>query len=386
MADLDPLSNMKFGIGSADLGRSPIQLLSDWLVGGTKPSAFDEFGGRSFYTRSGREAIALALRYWNIGDGDEVLAPAYNCGSEVGPIIATGARVVMYRIDSAGRIDFDDLYRRLSARTKLVCVTHYFGKRSEIGDLAEICAGRNIKLLEDCALSLFSADVGRIGDGAIFSLKKSLAASDGGVLILRDAPSGDFLGKVSNRAMLGSALSPVKKWARSIAWPTRGPKAVEGGHFESGSLIVPDIPASYYFPAGARLVSASRLALGLMGRVNGAEIMDRRRRNFAQLRALIDGAGLQFFWESEVLEPGLCPLGLPILVDDRAAWCRQLNRAGVPVSEWWAGHHRGLDWADFPEAATMKRRLLLLPVHQELASRQIRRIGLTVRSLAGARL
>jgi RNA polymerase sigma factor (sigma-70 family) len=33
---------------------------------------------------------------------------------------------------------------------------------------------RNIKLLEDCALSLFSGDTGRYGDAAIFSFRKSL--------------------------------------------------------------------------------------------------------------------------------------------------------------------------------------------------------------------
>jgi hypothetical protein len=45
---------------------------------------------------------------------------------------------------------------------------------------------RNIKLREDCALSLFSGGIGRAGDAAIFSLPKSLPACDGGALLLVD--------------------------------------------------------------------------------------------------------------------------------------------------------------------------------------------------------
>ena len=43
-----------------------------------------------------------------------------------------------------------------------------------------------------------------------------------------------------------------------------------------------------------------------------------------------------------------------VLVDQRRWWCSALNAAGVAVSPWWEGYHRGLEWSDFPEARALK--------------------------------
>ena len=93
----------------------------------------------------------------------------------------------MYRVDRNARIDMTDLVARITSRTKLVYVTHYFGRPAEIEDLVALCRERNIKLLEDCALSLFSDTTGSLGDAAIFSFRKSLPACAGGALALHDA-------------------------------------------------------------------------------------------------------------------------------------------------------------------------------------------------------
>src|SRR5262249_14393583 len=138
------------------------------------------------FTQSGRAAILLAAKTWGIGKDDEVLVPAYNCGSDVSPWIASGAHVSMYRVDACARIDLEDLLCRINARTRVVHVTHYFGHPANIGELAGICRERNVKLLEDCALALLSNLTGLTGDAAIFSLQKSLPACDGGILTLRD--------------------------------------------------------------------------------------------------------------------------------------------------------------------------------------------------------
>jgi len=75
-------------------------------------------------------------------------------------------------------------------------------------------------------------------------------------------------------------------------------------------------------------------------------------------------------------------LGLPILVGNKSLWRERLNAAGIPVSSWWTGCHRGLDWSEYPEALALKAHLVLLPVHQDLDARHIEYIARAVLSLA----
>jgi perosamine synthetase len=372
-----------------ELGRSPIDLFADWLAGGHAPSCADEFGRTVVYTRSGREAIALAMRRWNVGSGDEVLVPAYNCGSEVSPIMATGARVLMYRVDGHAEIDIGDIRRRLSARTKIVLVTHYFGRPADLRELAPLCRDAGVKLLEDCAHSLFGAGLGGIGDAAIFSLRKTLPASDGGVLAIR--PSGlrgeDGFGPESPPPVAArGTLSLAKRWLQRGFWIGAGAFSSEadqvGATNVSSDASLPDIPVSYYFARGAPVVGASRLARGLLKRTDKAEVADRRCRNYRHLLRLIEGVrGFAPLWGEKLLEPRVCPLGLPGLVEDRDLWRGALNRAGVNVSPWWAGFHRGLDWSEFTEARTLKRQLILLPVHQGLTGADMEYIAAAARGI-----
>src|SRR6185295_11739652 len=137
-------------------GCSPVELFADW-VSGSRLRKFERNEGRKLiFTQSGRAAIRLAAKVWNIGNNDEILVPAYNCGSEISPFLGLGAKIKMYRVDNAAKIDIGDVLNRMTSNTRVVVVTHYFGRPSEIEQLADICSERQIMLLEDCALSLFS--------------------------------------------------------------------------------------------------------------------------------------------------------------------------------------------------------------------------------------
>jgi dTDP-4-amino-4,6-dideoxygalactose transaminase len=361
-------------------GRSPFELVADWMSGSGPPRFPGREARRVVFTQSGRAAIRLAAQVWNIGASDEVLVPAYNCGSEISPLLATGARVHMYRVDSGARIDIGDLLRRITERTRLVHVTHYFGRPTNLGDLVAICRERQIKLLEDCALSLFTDAVGQSGDAAVFSLRKSLPACDGGVLLLHDQ-DGDACTPTQPAPVIATvrgALSLVKKWL-----PLRSGSLQEDGPPALGEFSLPDIPASYYWADDAVVRKASRFAPGVLQRTDPQHVVRARRANYHHLRQCLDGTpGVGLLWQEPTLAEGVCPLGLPILVDDRRRWWRGLNSAGVTVSCWWEGYHRTLDWSEFPEARMLKDRLILLPVHQGLTVGHMAKLADAVRSLA----
>jgi dTDP-4-amino-4,6-dideoxygalactose transaminase len=372
-----------------EMGRSPAQLLVDWLAGRQEPEFWQATGKSVTFTQSGQAAILLATRIWGIGVNDHVLVPAYNCGSEISPLAVAGAEISMYRVDGAARIDLADLLRRVTSATKLVYVTHYFGRPTEMEGLVTFCRERNIKLLEDCALSLFSQNIGRIGDAAVFSFRKSLPAFAGGALVLCDTT--DMANHVTQELPMAfiakGVLSLIKKWGQRRPWfslPIPEASGLEGLTAQSVSSL-PELPALYYCSPDAVVYRAPRVTLGLLRNTNAQDVVLRRRENYNRLKSrLAEIRGITFLWEEEVLPDGMCPLGLPLLVDDKTRWCKSLAAAGIRVAPWWAGCHRGLDWSAFPEAVALKARLILLPVHQDLNASHIDFMASVICSLATA--
>jgi perosamine synthetase len=382
---VDPVARLMTTMHCFDMGRSPGQLVSDWLCGGRAPEPCQGEGQHVVFTQSGRAAVSLAAQIWGIGEKDEVLVPAYQCGSEISPLIATGAQVLLYRVDERARIDIEDLLGRITPRTRVVHVTHYFGRPAELGELVTLCRAQNIRLLEDCALSLFSDATGRAGDAVVYSLRKSLPVPDGGVLLLRGVDHRQF-DPTARPALLPiarGALSLVKNWSKN--WIPYRSVLHQNGHLDGKTAVkslLPDMPSSYYWRANSIIRRASRFALGVLKRTDPRAMVRTRRENYSHLRECLTGsAGVGFLWEDTILGETVCPLGLPILVDDRLRWCRGLNAAGVPVSCWWEGYCRGLDWSEFPEARALKDHLILLPVHQGLTVAHMEYVAGVVRSL-----
>ncbi|UCH14341.1 MAG: aminotransferase class V-fold PLP-dependent enzyme, partial [Bacteroidales bacterium] len=143
------------------------------------------------YFHKARVAIRYACELLGIGAGDTILAPSYNCGSEIDPLYKSGAEVSLYRVDEAGQIDTGDLQKRINAKTRLIYVTHYFGFPHDLTIIKKICKENGILLLEDCALSLFSnypdrEKIGSAGDISVFSFTKTLPVPDGGVMVINN--------------------------------------------------------------------------------------------------------------------------------------------------------------------------------------------------------
>ena len=112
-------------------GHGPVELFADWVSGSRSRGSARNSGRDVIFTQSGRAAIRLAAEVWNIGNSDEILVPAYNCGSEISPFLGLGAKIKMYRVDKSAKIDIGDLLNRLTSNTRVVVVTHYSGRPSE---------------------------------------------------------------------------------------------------------------------------------------------------------------------------------------------------------------------------------------------------------------
>jgi dTDP-4-amino-4,6-dideoxygalactose transaminase len=84
-------------------------------------------GRRVSYSFNTRVAIRKACDILGLRPGDEVLAPAFNCGSELDPLLDAGLAVRLYGVDRQAMVEPEAIARLIGPRTRAVYLTHYFG-------------------------------------------------------------------------------------------------------------------------------------------------------------------------------------------------------------------------------------------------------------------
>jgi dTDP-4-amino-4,6-dideoxygalactose transaminase len=314
-----------------------------------------------------------------IRPGNEVLVPAYSCGTEIDALQHSGARVVGYKVSRRCKIDLADLMIRKSEQTRAVYLIHYFGWEQPMEELRRWCDEQGLFLIEDCALALFSegsnGNVGRMGDAAIFSLPKTLGFYHGGLLSMsasrtvempRLVPAGSsvMLQEIQHSARTAALAGLERLGLYGVFLSVR--RRLRRNRRRRGAVeMMPPMPAAYYFKPE---LDADRgihpWAYAVAGSVPWREIVLRRRANYSRLARALEGIpGIRLLFDQ--LPVGVCPLSLPLLVPNRDACIERLQAVGIAALPWWAGFHpNGIVWDEFPDACWLKRNLLTLPVHQ----------------------
>jgi dTDP-4-amino-4,6-dideoxygalactose transaminase len=155
---------------------------------------------------SGTAALHLALLALDIGQGDEVIVPANTFMATAAAVSMAGARVVP--ADSSPTtwlIDPNDLEARITSQTRAVIAVHLYGSPVDLEAISEICARRNILLIEDAAQAhgaqYHGRRVGSFGEVACFSFypSKNLGAfGDAGAITTRNRAVADRVRSLSN--------------------------------------------------------------------------------------------------------------------------------------------------------------------------------------------
>lgn len=344
----------------------------------------------------GRVALWFLCQLWQLKPDDEVLMPAYNCGSEVDPFHAYGAKVMFYRVDEKAQIDYEDIKKRCTPKTRVVYITYYFGWPQQVGPLYRWCKERDINVVEDCALSLFSRGsegyLGTLADASIFSFRKLLPVPDGAVLILKEPVNVDRLSL--EQPLVRQTFKNLLPFAKSTALamldkcrlykPLRRMK-LKSFDFkkladESLQEIKLDMPSDYYFDRKILNWSISNISCGILRRESPDFVIKRRRQNYLALyEELKDLYSVKVLFNS--LPEGVCPLGFVMKVSCRKEVAQALNAHGIAAFSWWEGYHRDFCWEDFPEARCLKDNLLFLPINQSLNEEHMQYIASCVRKV-----
>ena len=188
-----PLFDLK--LQPQDLEAVAETLRSGWLTLGPRTASFEEafaaqLGSRHAIALSScTAALHLAYLAAGVGPGDEVIVPSFTFVADVATVVHCGATPVFAEIVSLERpmLDPEDVERRITPRTKAVCVVHYAGYAAAVDRLAELCDERGIALIEDVAhapsATLGDRKLGTWGLAGAFSFfsNKVLSVGEGGL-------------------------------------------------------------------------------------------------------------------------------------------------------------------------------------------------------------
>ncbi len=330
---------------------------------------------------NGRSALYLALKLSKLSAGDTALLPSYLCPSIVNVFKRFRLNLKFYRVFENLEIDFNNLMA-MTAKAKVMLIIHYFGLPQPIEKIIRFCKEKKILLIEDCAQALFSKSgeryLGTFGDYGFFSLRKSLALPDGGMLIVSDRivkPNlTDSYTQDNGDAHFFNIFSLLIKYMEVKLGITprtfiKRSVNIRKRYIEHDSRRKIDIKNGI-----------SRLSSKLLGRTEENEIVEKRRNNYIYLYENLKGfTNLKIYYP--FLPDGSCPLCFPVLTSNRDRIRIELLKRGIDLRAFWDILPDEISALDCPVSHKVAEEILLLPVHQNLQKKHLDYILFSLREV-----
>lgn len=342
------------------------------------------------YTTSGRSSIALAMEHAGISAEDEILIPAYHCEAMVAPAKWRRAKIIFYRINADTSAKLEDIVTKITANTRAIIVTHYFGFEQPLQHIKKLCVEHNIILIEDCAHALFGQSsgqsIGTTGDYAIGSCMKFLPIYDGGMLCSANRDLKDIkLSKPSLKFQFKSAINILEVslhynrlgrlgrilkaffMAKDVVWKSLknahigydgtslGPSSSEGGSGLDEAWIHKKI---------------SWFSLWIIHRTEISHVARQRRNNYQAMYAALENlpnARILF----KTLPDHTVPWVFPIYVDHPDKYFAPLKMQGVPVWRFGEFLDPVVTEAVCPVSVKYSKHIFQFPCHQSLTPDEI---------------
>lgn len=190
----------QFSLNAKEYEEKAVEVLrSGWYVLGKEVESFEkewaEYIGSKYCVglASGLDALWIAFRLLDIGEGDEVIVCANAYIACVMGITINGATPIFVEPDEYDNIDADKIEDVITDKTKAVLVVHLYGQACDMKKIMNIANKYNLRIVEDCAQSHGNhwngKTVGTFGDIGCFSFYPSKgcgAFGDAGCIVTDD--------------------------------------------------------------------------------------------------------------------------------------------------------------------------------------------------------
>ncbi len=194
-------------------------IMTGWLTAGPKVREFEELFAKrhgvkyAMAVTSATTALHLALVALGVGEGDEVIVPAFTWISTANVVIYCGAKVVFVDVDTKTfNLDVTKLKEKITARTKAIIPVHLFGLCADIDAIKEVAG--NIPLVEDGACAAGAGyknrPAGSLGTIGCFSFhpRKSVTTGEGGMITTNDDKLAEMISSLRNH---GASISEEQR-------------------------------------------------------------------------------------------------------------------------------------------------------------------------------
>lgn len=355
------------------------------LAGG-RTLAFPLGEPRATFWYFARNAVYHAARLLGL-EGREVLVPAYHHGVEVGALVAAGAVPRFVRVDSRMRLDLHDAESKIGRSTRAIYVIHYAGFAQPMDEVNALARRRGLLVVEDVALSLLAAEgarpLGSTGHVGIFCLYKALPVPNGGALLVNDSSiRGDVprprpapLASTASHAV-GSLLANAAFRFGDAGEALRAVLRSAAGAVRGVSGLRPVSTGTMTFDPARRFLGMSPLSALIARRLDAAAIVAARRRNYFLLLGRLREIAAPVFPE---LPAGASPLFYPLVCERKGAVQARLAARGIETVDFWREGHGLCRTSEFPEVASLRARVLEVPVHQDLGPEDMAYVAQQVR-------
>ncbi|WP_237251719.1 DegT/DnrJ/EryC1/StrS family aminotransferase [Thioalkalivibrio nitratireducens] len=334
----------------------------------------------------GRVALYALLKAMQVGEGDEVVMPAFTCVVVPNAVLYAGATARYVDIDAKTlNPSLEAIEAAVTEQTKVILVQNTFGLSTEVDRIAAFARERGIRTIEDCTHGFGGTFGGRPNgtwsDAAFYSTQwnKPFSTGLGGFAVVKDPVLRERLEAVNRElirpgrrqaAMLGllvrvkSALvNDTTYWPALRAYRALSRRGLVLGSSTGGEVSSTEMPEAYF--RGAAAVQA---AVGLRALAKLDALSARRRENGLRYNEWMCARGY-FNYPDEVL-PDHGFLKFPVFVRDRAAFLERAEHAKVQLGDWFCSMLHpvegdlspwGLDADHFPVARKAAAAILNLP-------------------------
>lgn len=343
-------------------------LESGWLTMGPRTKAFEQALADFVETphavtvSSGTAALHLSCLAAGIGEGDEVIVPAFSFVASASAARYVGAEPVLCDVISPYEfnIDPDDVARRITSRTRAVVAVHFCGYPAAIEALRALCDEHGLVLIEDCAQAIGATiddagrQVGTVGELGAFSFfsKKQLCVGEGGMVTTANEQFAERVRLLRSHAMTSST------WDR------------HRGHDPAYDVV--DIGFNFR-------LDEPRAALGLSRLARLADSIEARRATVRLYRErLADVDGVELCFDDQAVERS-SHFAFPVLLRDRETRDRfrdELKAGGIQTT-WYPALHKFSGYRDYappeglPRVSEAADRHCALPLSAQMTEAEV---------------
>jgi len=163
---------------------------------------------------NGTDALQLALMALDIGQGDEVVIPAFAYISVAEVVVLLGATPIFVDIENEYFfIDVNKIKAAITPKTKAIIAVHLFGQTGNLAGLMDVAEENNLFVIEDNAQALganytlksqkkFLGNWGHIGCTSFFPTKNLGCFGDGGAVFTNDKNLADKIRMIASHGQL----------------------------------------------------------------------------------------------------------------------------------------------------------------------------------------